>query len=178
MSLASSAPSCGAHKQRGCHARLKPSPLRLQRSTSVRILFSSLKRPAFLPTVSLAFKRMRNSAAGSSLPALAYPLSCLLWVATKLQSGTSPVLLSSRQTSQAETPPPVKTRPVRCTPSFLEPGTLLSEPCLVKISSKAMFAFPLPAGPPRWLFSLSAQIYAAPTLTSSRVRDLPNNSQT
>ena len=35
---------------------------------------------------------------------------------------------------------------------------------------------PLPAGPPGWLFSLSAQIYAAPTLTTSRVRDLPKNS--
>ena len=46
------------------------------------------------------------------------------------------------------------------------------------ISSKAVLAFPLPAGPPGWLFSLSAQIYAAHTLTSSRVRDLPKNSQT
>ena len=90
----------------------------------------------------------------------------------------SPALLSSRQTSQAETPPPVKTRPFRCAPLFLEPGTLLSEPFLFKISSKAMFAFPLPAGPPKWLFSLSAKIYAAPTLTSSRIRDLPKISQT
>ena len=149
MSLASSAPSCGAPKQHGFHARSKPSPLRLQRRTSARILFSPLKRPAFLLTVSLAFKRMRNSATGSFLPALAYPLSCLLWVTTKLQSGTSLALLSSRQTSQAETPPPVKTRPVRCAPSFLEPGTLLSEPCLVKISSKAMFAFPFLCQPAR-----------------------------
>ena len=69
---------CGAPKQRGFHARSKPSQLRQQQSTSARILFSPLKRPAFLLTVSLAFKHMRNSAAGSSLPAFAYPLSCLL----------------------------------------------------------------------------------------------------
>ena len=68
---------CGAPKQRGFHARSKPSQLR-QQSTSACILFSPLKRPAFLLTVSLAFKHMRNSAAGSSLPAFAYPLSCLL----------------------------------------------------------------------------------------------------
>ena len=68
---------CGAPKH-GFHARSKPSPLRRQQSTSARILFSPLKRPALLLTVTLAFKRMRNSAAGSSLPALAYPLSCLL----------------------------------------------------------------------------------------------------
>ena len=30
---------------------------------------------------------------------------------------------------------------------------------------------------PGWLFSLSAQIYAAHTLTLSKVRDLPKNSQ-
>ena len=41
-----------------------PSPLRLQRSTSARILFIPLKRRAFLLTVSLAFKLMRNSARG------------------------------------------------------------------------------------------------------------------
>ena len=69
---------CGAPKQRGFHARSKPSQLPQQQSTSARILFSPLKRPAFLLTVSLAFQHMRNSAAGSSLPAFAYPLSCLL----------------------------------------------------------------------------------------------------
>ena len=37
---------------------------------------------------------------------------------------------------------------------------------------------PFTSRPAWWLFSLSAQIYAAPTLTSSRVRDLPKNSQT
>ena len=61
---------CRAPKQRGFHVRSKPSPLWRQQSTSAHILFSPLKRPAFLLTVSLAFKRMRNSATGSSLPAL------------------------------------------------------------------------------------------------------------
>ena len=51
---------CRAPKQRGFHARSKPSPLRRQQSTTAHILFSPLKRPAFLLTGSLAFKRMRN----------------------------------------------------------------------------------------------------------------------
>ena len=54
----------------------------------------------------------------------------------------------------------------------------MSESFLFKMSSKAMFAFPLLAGPPGCLFSLSAQIYAVPTLTSSWVRDRPKSSQT
>ena len=100
---------------------------------------------------------------GSSLPALVSPLSCMLRAATKLQSSTSQAPLSSSQTSRAKTPPPAKTRPVRCAHSSLEPGTLLSEPCLFKISSKATSTFPSPAGPLGWLFSLSAWIYTART---------------
>ena len=79
---------------------------------------------------------------------------------------------------QAEMPRLVKTRPVRCAPSSLVPGTLLSEPSQFKISSKATLGFPSPAGPPGFVFSLSAQTYAAHTLTSSRVRDLPKSSPT
>ena len=48
MSLASSAPSCGVPKQHGFHARSKPSPLRLQRSTSASILFSPLKKACII----------------------------------------------------------------------------------------------------------------------------------
>ena len=88
--------------------------------------FSHPSGPASSPTASPVFRPTKSSAVGSFLPALVYPLSCPLCAATKLQSGMLQAPLPSSQTSRAEMPPPVTTRPVRCAPSLLEPWTLSS----------------------------------------------------
>ena len=121
---------------------------------------------------------MKSSVVESFLPAHVYPLSYLLWAATKLQFGTFQAPPSYSQTSEAEKPPPVIMRPVRCAPSLLEPGTLLSAPCLFMMSSEAMSTIHSPAGPPGWLSSRSAPIYAVHTHILPRVRDRPKNSLT
>ena len=57
----------------------------------------------------------------------------------------------------------------------LEAGTLMFVPFPFKISSRLTSVSPLPADPLGWVSSLSAQIYAAHMLTSSRVQDLPKD---
>ena len=107
------------------------------------------------------FRHIKSSTVGSFLIHVSTFLSVVSHYQASVRHASGTTILQSDLPSQNSTP--VITRPIRCAPSSLEPGTLLSEACLFVISSKATSAFHTPADLPGWLFSPNAQIYTTHT---------------
>ena len=111
-------------------------------------LIQSTKKACILTDSKLCIQAYEKLCHGefSASPRVSTFLSVVSRYQASVRHSSGTAILPSDFASR--TPLPVKTRPVRCAPSSLEPGTLLSEPFWFKISSKATFAFPSPAGPP------------------------------
>ena len=179
MSLASSAPSCGAPKQRGFHARshARSSPLRLQRST---YLIQSVKKACILtdskPRVQAYEKLCRGEFSAS--PRVSTFLSVVSRYQASFRHVSGAAILPSDFASRNAAACENETCQVCSFISRTRDSVVRAVSGQDILQGNVRLSFPLPAGPPGWLFSLSAQIYAAPTLTSSRVRDRPKSSKT